>query len=90
MLIDITVTSNGDIHIRNELDKMNTNLCLWVLGQGKIMIFKILPLCPFEGSLAKAGRLGRFGSLGLTVLAALKRTTWYDFKNHDFALPKYP
>ena len=27
-----TVTSNRDIDIRNELSKMNTNLCLSVLG----------------------------------------------------------
>ena len=45
-----TVASNRDIHIRNELAKMSTNICLWVLGQCKIMIFKIVPRCPFEGS----------------------------------------
>ena len=37
-----TVASNRDIHIRNELTKMNTNLCSGVLGQYKIGFLKIL------------------------------------------------
>ena len=37
----------GDIRIQNELAKMNRYLCLWVLGQCKIMFLKIQPCCPF-------------------------------------------
>ena len=44
----------------------------------------------FQNSTAQtsqAGRLGRFGSLGLTsILAAIQKSMWQDFKTHDFAL----
>ena len=39
---------NEDIHYRNELRKRDTNTCLWVHRQCKIMIFKILTHCLFE------------------------------------------
>ena len=43
-----TVGLSEDIHFRNELRKRGTNTCLWVHGQCKIMIFKILAHCLFE------------------------------------------
>ena len=86
-----TVASNGDICIQNELAKMSTNLCLWVLGQCKIMIFKIPPWCPFFTfeNMQFSQKWKRNYSIKLNFPPFLKRTSWRDFKNHDFALPKY-
>ena len=47
-LIWTTDGLNEDIHYRNELRKRDTNPCLWVHRQCKIMIFKILAHCLFE------------------------------------------
>ena len=45
--LPLTVDLNENIHFRNELRKIGTNPCLWVLGQCKIIIFKIPQCCPF-------------------------------------------